>query len=42
LRVPLTGRFTRNLRLFGRFDSRRPLAVKRNDCGLISGFGAVF
>jgi len=42
LRVPLVGRFTWNLLLYDRFDSRPPLPVRRNDYGLINGIGIGF
>ncbi len=42
LRVPLIGRFTWNLRVYDRFDSRPPLPVRRNDYGLINGIGIGF
>ncbi len=42
LRLPLVGRFSWNIRFFDRFDSRPPSKVKRNDYGIISGFGVSF
>lgn len=42
MRVPLIRRFTWNLHLFDRFDSRPPVAVLRNDYGLTSSFGVTF
>lgn len=42
LRMPLIGRFTWNINLFDRFDSRPPLAVLRNDYGIVSSFGFTY
>lgn len=42
LRVPLNGFLTWNLSLFDRYDSEPPLAVYRNDWGIISGVGFDF
>jgi hypothetical protein len=42
IRFPLVGPINWTIRLFDRFDSRPPLAAKRNDYGLISGLGLAF
>jgi len=42
IRVPLTGRLSRNARLFDRSCSRQPFAVERNGYGVVSGFGVSF
>lgn len=42
VRVPLVHRLTWSLSLFDRFDSNPPIAVERNDYGLVSAFGFAF
>ena len=42
VRISLISRFTWSLRLFDRFDSDPPIAVQRNDYGLVSAFGFAF
>ena len=42
IRIPLRSRLTWSLTLFDRFDSDPPIAVQRNDYGLVSAFGFAF
>ena len=42
VRIPLISRLTWSLSLFDRFDSDPPVAVQRNDYGLVSAFGFAF
>ncbi len=42
VRIPLINRLTWSLSLFDRFDSDPPVAVQRNDYGLVSAFGFAF
>lgn len=42
LRLPVIGRLIWNIRFFDRFDNSPPRKVRRNDYGLISGFGVSF
>ena len=42
VRIPLIRRLTWSLSLFDRFDSDPPIAVQRNDYGLVSAFGFAF
>ncbi len=42
VRIPLINRLAWSLSLFDRFDSDPPIAVQRNDYGLVSAFGFAF